>query len=424
MTTGPGYDADMAVSAAPVLDANRLRQDFAVFEELVNGLPIAFLDSAASTQKPRQVLDRMRHFYEHEYANIHRGVYRLAERATEGYESARRTVAAFVNAPSERELIFTRSATEAVNLVAYGWGLDNLGPGDVVVVTEGEHHANFVPWQYIASRTGATFRAIPIDDRGELVLESLDGLAREGNVKVVGVGLVSNTLGTINPVEQIVAWAREQDAITVIDAAQAAPHRGIDVQALGCDFLAFSSHKLCGPTGVGALWGRHELLEAMSPFNLGGSMIRSVALDKTTFNDLPHKFEAGTPAIAEAVGFGAAIDYIGAIGLDAIERHEHELTVYAMGRLAELEWIRVFGPPVERRAGIISFEVEGVHPHDVAQILDFDGVAVRAGHHCTQPLLTRLGVAATTRASFYVYSIEAEVDRLIDGLHRVKKSLG
>jgi cysteine desulfurase/selenocysteine lyase len=414
----------MAVSITSPLDTAALRADFAFLDELVGGKPLAYLDSAASTQKPRQVLDRMRQFYEHEYANIHRGVYRLAERATEGFESARRTVASFVNAPSERELIFTRSATEAINLVAYGWGLDNLGPGDVVVVTEGEHHANFVPWQYIASRTGAAFRAIPIDDRGELVLEALDGLAREGNVKVVGASLVSNTLGTVNPVEQLVAWARAQSAITVIDAAQAAPHRPIDVQALGCDFLAFSSHKLCGPSGVGALWGRRELLEAMAPFNLGGSMIRSVALDRTTFNDLPHKFEAGTPAIAEAVGFGAAIDYISEIGLPAIERHEHELTVYAMGRLAELDWIRVFGPPAERRAGIISFEVEGVHPHDVAQILDFDGIAVRAGHHCTQPLLTRLGVAATTRASFYVYSIEEEVDRLIEGLHRVKKSLG
>jgi cysteine desulfurase/selenocysteine lyase len=414
----------MAVSTAPVLDAHRLRADFAVFEELVNDRPVAYLDSASSTQKPRQVLDRMRHFYEHEYANVHRGVYRLAERATEGYEGARRTVAAFLNAPAQREVIFTRSATEAINLVAYAWGLDNLGPGDVVVVTELEHHANFVPWQYIASRTGASFKHIPIDDGGELQLDALDALAAEGGIKVVATGLVSNSLGTINPVQRIAAWAHEQGAIMVADAAQAAPHRPIDVQALGCDFIAISSHKLCGPSGVGALWGRSELLEAMSPFNLGGEMIRSVGLDATTFNELPHKFEAGTPAIAEAVGFGAAIDYVGAIGLDAIERHEHELTVYAMDRLAELEWIRVFGPPVERRAGIISFEVAGVHPHDVAQILDFDGIAVRAGHHCTQPLMTRLGVAATTRASFYLYSIEDEVDRLIDGLYKVKKSLG
>jgi cysteine desulfurase / selenocysteine lyase len=414
----------MAVSTAPVLDANRLRADFAVFDELVNGKPIAYLDSASSTQKPRQVLDRMRHFYEHEYANVHRGVYRLAERATEGYEGARRTVASFLHAPSEREVIFTRSATEAINLVAYAWGLDNLGPGDVVVVTELEHHANFVPWQFVASRTGASFRHIPIDDAGELQLDALDALAGEGTIKVVATGLVSNTLGTINPVERIGAWAHEQGAIMVVDAAQAAPHRAVDVVALGCDFVAISSHKLCGPTGVGALWGRRELLEAMSPFNLGGEMIRSVGLDKTTFNELPHKFEAGTPAIAEAVGFGAAIDYIGAIGLEAIERHEHELTAYTMGRLGELDWVRMFGPPVERRAGIVSFEVEGVHPHDVAQILDWEGVAVRAGHHCTQPLMTRLGVAATTRASFYVYSTHDDVDRMIDGLHKVKNSLG
>ncbi len=414
----------MPVGTAPALDAQRLRADFAVFEELLDGKPIAYLDSASSTQKPRQVLDRMRQFYEHEYANVHRGVYRLAERATEGYEGARRTVAAFLHAPSEREVIFTRSATEAINLVAYSWGLDNLGPGDVVVVTELEHHANFVPWQYIASRTGASFRHIPIDDHGELQLDALAGLAAEGSVKVVATGLVSNTLGTVNPVEQLAAWAHEQGAIMVVDAAQAAPHRAVDVQALGCDFLAFSSHKVCGPTGIGALWGRRELLEAMPPFNLGGEMIRSVSLERTTFNELPFKFEAGTPAIAEAVGFGAAIDYVQAVGLEAIEQHEHALTVYAMDRLAELPWVRVFGPPADRRTGIVSFDVEGVHPHDVAQVLDWHGVAVRAGHHCTQPLMNRLGVVATTRASFYLYSLEEEVDRLLDGLHEVKRRLG
>jgi cysteine desulfurase/selenocysteine lyase len=366
----------------------------------------------------------MRAFYEHEYANVHRGVYRLSERATEGFEGARRTVAALLNAPSEREVIFTRSATEAINLVAYAWGLDNLGPGDVIVITELEHHANFVPWQFIAQRTGASFRHIPIDDKGELQLDALDGLAREGAVKVVANNLVSNTLGTINPVETLARWAHGQGAIMVVDAAQAAPHRVVDVQALGADFVALSSHKLCGPSGVGALWGKAELLEAMSPFNLGGEMIRSVGLDKTTFNDLPHKFEAGTPAIAEAVGFGAAIDYVTGIGLEAIERHEHALLEQAMSALDEIPWIRVFGPPPERRAGIVSFDIEGIHPHDVAQILDWEGVAVRAGHHCTQPLMTRLGVAATTRASFYLYSIPEEVDRLVQGLHKVKASLG
>ena len=414
----------MAVSTSSSLDSAALRADFPFLEEQVDGKPLAYLDSASSTQKPRQVLDRMRSFYEHEYANVHRGVYRLAERATDGYEAARRTVAAFINAPSEREVIFTRSSTEAINLVAYAWGFDNLGPGDVVVITELEHHANFVPWQFIAHRTGASFRNIPIDDLGELQLDALDGIAREGNVKVVANNLVSNTLGTINPVETLAAWAHEQGAIMVVDAAQAAPHRRVDVQALGADFVAISSHKLCGPTGIGALWGKRELLEAMSPFNLGGEMIRSVSLERTTFNELPYKFEAGTPAIAEAVGFGAAIDYVSAIGLETIERHEHALVEQAMGALDELPWVRVFGPPPDRRAGIVSFDVEGIHPHDVAQILDWEGVAVRAGHHCTQPLMARLGVSATTRASFYLYSIPEELDRLIAGLHKVKASLG
>ncbi|MDQ3163604.1 MAG: cysteine desulfurase [Gaiellaceae bacterium] len=414
----------MAVTAVSKLDAERLRADFAFLEELVKGRPVAYLDSAASTQKPRQVLDAMRDFYEHSYANVHRGVYRLAERATEGFEGAREKVRAFVNAPSAREVIFTRSATESLNLVAYAWGLDNLGPGDVVVITELEHHSNFVPWQYIAQRTGAAFRHIPIDEHGELQLDALDGIAAEGRVKVVANNLVSNSLGTVNPVEKLAEWAHEQGAIMVVDAAQAAPHRPVDVQALGCDFLAISSHKLCGPTGVGALWGRRELLEQMSPFNLGGEMIRSVALDRTSWNELPYKFEAGTAAIGEAVGFGAAIDYITEIGLEAIEEHEHELTTYALGRLAEIDWISAYGPPAERRAGIVSFNVDGVHPHDVAQILDWEGVAVRAGHHCTQPLMARLGVAATTRASFYLYTIPEEIDRLVDGLHKVKKSLG
>ena len=413
----------MAVTAQAKLDVQRIRADFAYLEDLVNGKPVAYLDSAASTQKPRQVLDAMRDFYEHSYANVHRGVYRLAERATEGYEGAREKVRGLLNAPAAREVVFTRSATEAINLVAYAWGLDNLGPGDVVVITELEHHSNFVPWQFVANRTGASFKHIPIDDTGELQLDALEGIAASGNVKVVANNLVSNALGTVNPVEKLAAWAHEQGAIMVVDAAQAAPHRAIDVQALGCDFIALSSHKLCGPSGAGALWGRPELLEQMQPFNLGGEMIRSVALERTSWNELPYKFEAGTPAIAEAYGFGAAIDYVTEIGLGVIEAHEHELTEYALGRLAELDWIRVFGPPAERRAGIVSFEVQGIHPHDVAQILDWEGVAVRAGHHCTQPLMSRLGVSATTRASFYLYTIPEEIDRLIEGLHKVKKNL-
>ncbi|MBA2460395.1 MAG: cysteine desulfurase [Actinobacteria bacterium] len=414
----------MAVTARPKLDAERLRADFPYLEELLNGKPVAFLDSAASTQKPRQVLDAMTEFYSHSYANVHRGVYRLAERATEAYEGAREKVAGFLNAPNSREIVFTRNATEALNLVAYAWGLDNLGPGDVVVVTELEHHSNFVPWQYIAGRTGAEFRAIPIDEHGELQFDTLDEIAAAGRVKVVANNLVSNSLGTINPVERLTAWAHEHDAIMVVDAAQAAPHRPIDVQTLGCDFLAVSGHKMCGPSGAGALWGRAELLEAMSPFNVGGHMIRSVAIEKTTWGQLPHKFEAGTAPIAEAVGFGAAIDYLSEIGLDAIAEHEHELTAATLDRLAELPWIESYGPPADRRAGIVSFNVEGVHPHDVAQILDWEGVAIRGGHHCTQPLMQRLGVAATNRASFYLYTIPEEIDRLFEGLHKVKKTLG
>src|SRR6266702_5551043 len=310
---------EVAVTTQTKLDARKLRADFPIFEQEINGKPLAYLDSAVTSQKPRQVLDKLRTFYETSYANVHRGVYTLSELATAEYEGAREKVAQFINAPAAREVIFTRGATESINLVAYAWGLDNLRPGDVVVVTELEHHSNFVPWQYIAKRTGADFTAIPLDDHGELRLDTLDEIARSGNVKAVANNLVSNALGTINPVEQLAAWAHEQGAIMVVDAAQAAPHRRIDVQKLGCDFLAFSSHKLCGPSGVGALWGRRELLEAMQPFNLGGEMIRSVALDRTSWNELPYKFEAGTPAIAEAYGLGIALDYVGEVGLEAIE---------------------------------------------------------------------------------------------------------
>jgi cysteine desulfurase/selenocysteine lyase len=409
------------VAPSAKLDANRLRADFPIFEQEIHGKPLAYLDSASSSQKPRAVLDGMREFYETSYANVHRGVYELGLRATAGYEGAREKVRALINAPSEREVIFTRNVTYGLNLVAYAWGHDNLGPGDVVVVTELEHHANFVPWQFIAQRKGSAFRAIPIDDAGELQLEALDELGRSGQVKVVAANWVSNTLGTINPIEKLTAWAHEQGAIMVVDAAQAVPHRHVDVQALGCDFLGFTSHKLCGPGGSGALWGRRELLEAMPPFELGGEMIRSVSLERTTWNELPYKFEAGTPAIAEAYGMGLAIDYVTSVGLDAIEAHERELITYAIERLSELPFVTVYGPPPDRRAGIVSFNVEGVHPHDVAQVLDWEGIAVRAGHHCTQPLMTRLGIAATTRASVYLYSVREEIDRLHDGLLKVKK---
>jgi cysteine desulfurase / selenocysteine lyase len=418
----PGYDSQVAVTARPALDAQKLRADFPIFEQKIHGKPLAYLDSAASSQKPRQVLDVLREFYETSYANVHRGVYVLSERATEAYEGAREIAREFVNAPSSREVIFTRSATESINLVAYAWGLDNLGPGDAVLVTELEHHSNFVPWQYIAKRTGADFRLLPIDDNGELRLDALDELA--DGVKVVATNYVSNSLGTVNPVAQLAAWAHERGAIMVVDAAQGAPHHRVDVQELGCDFLAFSSHKLCGPSGVGALWGKAELLEPMAPFNLGGHMIRAVRAEGTTWGELPYKFEAGTMPIAEAVAFGAAMEYVSNVGLEAITGYESELAGYALERIAEVGGITCYGPPADRRAGIVSFNVEGIHPHDVAQVLDSEGVAIRAGHHCCQPLMTRLGVAATNRASFYLYTVPDEIDRLVDGLHKVKRILG
>jgi cysteine desulfurase/selenocysteine lyase len=415
------YHGPVAATAGTKLDAHTLRRDFPIFEQEIHGKPLAFLDSAASSQKPRQMLDAMNHFYETSYANVHRGVYELAERATAALEHARERVREFVNAPDAREVIFVRNATEAINLVAYAWGFSNLGPGDVVVVTELEHHSNFVPWQFVAGKRGATLEMLPLDEHGELDLSGLEEIARQGNVKVVATNLVSNSLGTINPVERLVAWAHEQGAIFVCDAAQAAPHLPLDVQALGVDFLAISGHKMCGPSGVGALWGRSELLLGMDPFMTGGHMISSVRLEKTTWGELPHKFEAGTAPMAEAVGLGAAIDYLEAVGLEAIEAHEHELAAYALDRLAEMPGIELYGPPADRRAGIVSFNLDGIHPHDVAQILDRQGVAIRAGHHCCQPLMHKLGVAATNRASFYLYTIPEEIDQLVDGLHTVRK---
>jgi cysteine desulfurase / selenocysteine lyase len=414
----------VAVTAGAKLDARRLRADFPIFEHRIHGKQLAYLDSAVTAQKPRQVIEAMSRFYETSYANVHRGVYALSERSTAEFEAAREKVRAFVNAPSAREVIFTRNATEGLNLVAYAWGLVNLGPGDLVVVTELEHHSNFVPWQYVAKRTGAGFRMIPLTESGELDFDSLDEVARDGNVRVVANNLVSNALGTINPVEKLTAWAHEQGAIMVVDAAQAAPHKRVDVQALGCDFLAFSAHKMCGPSGVGALWGKAKLLEGMEPFNLGGHMISKVRFEETTWGELPHKFEAGTSPIAEAVGFGAAVDYLNEVGLDAIEHHEQELAGVALEQLGEIPGLTLYGPPPERRAGIVSFNLEGVHPHDVAQVLDMDGVAIRAGHHCCQPLMAKLGVAATNRASFYLYSLPEEIDRLAEGVRKAKKLLG
>ena len=409
------------MTASRTLDAPRLRADFPIFEQLIHGKPLAFLDSAASSQKPRQVLDAMTHFYETSYANVHRGVYELGERATKALEGAREKARAFVNAPSVREIIFVRNATEAINLVAYAWGLSNLGPGDVVLSTELEHHSNFVPWQYVAKRTGAEFRLIPLDHEGELNLGALDGF---GNVKVVASNFVSNSLGTINDVPALTAWAHERGAIHVCDAAQAAPHLRVDVQALGSDFVAVSGHKMCGPSGIGFLWGRAELLQGMEPFLMGGHMIRKVTATDTTWAELPAKFEAGTAPMAEAVGLGAAIDYLESVGLEAIERHEHQLAAYALEQLGEIPGLTLYGPPPERRAGIVSFNLAGVHPHDVAQVLDMDGIAIRAGHHCCQPLMGKLGVPATNRASFYLYTLPEEIDRLAVSVRRAKELLG
>jgi cysteine desulfurase / selenocysteine lyase len=416
--------SSMVVTAEQKLDAQKLRADFPIFEQQIHGKPLAYLDSAVSTHKPRVVLDKLRSFYETSYANVHRGVYMLSERATAEYEGAREKVSRLINAASPREVVFVRGATEGLNLVAYAWGLVNLGPGDLVIVTELEHHSNFVPWQYIANRTGAELRMIRLDDTGELDLSDLEALTSEGNVKVVATNLVSNALGTINPIEKLSTWAHDHGAIMVVDGAQAVPHRRVDVQALGCDFLAFSAHKMCGPTSVGALWGRLELLRAIEPFNLGGHMIRKVTFEETTYGDVPAKFEAGTQPIAEAVGFGAAVDYVTDVGLEAIEQHEHELAAYALERMVDIPGITLYGPPADRRAGIVSFNLGDIHPHDVAQILDMEGVAIRAGHHCCQPLMRRLGVAATNRASFYLYTVPEEIDRLVDGLHKVRKVLG
>ena len=409
------------MTAPTTLDARALRADFPIFEQQFHGKPLAYLDSAASSQKPRQMLDAMTHFYETSYANVHRGVYELAERATEALEHARERCRAFVNAPSAKEIVFVRNATEAINLVAYAWGLSNLGPGDVVLVTELEHHANFVPWQFIAKKTGAEFRVLPVELDGTLQLDELAGAER---VKVVATGYVSNVLGGANDIPRIAAWAHEHGAIHVCDAAQAAPHRRVDVQALGSDFVAVSGHKMLGPSGIGFLWGKADLLLAMDPFLTGGHMIRRVRPDETTWGELPHKFEAGTAPMAEAVGLAAAIDYLEAVGLEAIEQHEHDLVAYALERIAEIPGVTTWGPPPDRRAGIVSFDVDGVHPHDVAQILDLDGVAIRAGHHCCQPLMNRLGVVATNRASFYLYTVPEEIDRLAAGLLKVKDTFG
>jgi cysteine desulfurase/selenocysteine lyase len=411
----------MAVEAPTTpLDAARIKLDFPILNREVNGRLPAYLDSAASAQKPRQVIDTIVDVYETSYAAVHRAVYTLGERATERYEGARDIVTAFLNAPSRREVIFVRNATEGINLVAYGYGLKFLGKGDVIVSTEMEHHSNLVPWQELARRTGAELRFVRLTDRGELDQESLEALG-SANVKLVAATHVSNSLGTVNDIAAIARWAHQHDAVMVCDGAQAAPHRPVDMLALGCDFYAISGHKICGP-GMGALWGRGHLLEEMDPFLTGGGQIAKVTLEGTTWNELPYKFEPGVPPLAEAVGFGAALEYVTGIGLDAIHEHERVLTAYGWERLSAIPGVTLYGPPPPDRAGILSFTLDGVHAHDVAQILDAEGVCVRAGHHCTQPAMRHFDVVATTRASLYLYNTTDDLDRLAAGLDRVKRT--
>ena len=415
----------MTVSPLTPTDLARIRADFPILTRKLHGQPLAYLDSASTSQKPQQMLDAMTSFYSTSNANVHRGVYTLGVESTDAFEAARDAVAALLNAPSRREVIFTRNTTEALNLVAKTYGAQNCGPGDVIVSTVLEHHANLVPWQVLAEQTGATLRFLDIDDEGNLQLDALDAIAREGNVKLVAVTHQSNTLGVRPPVAELVAWAHAQGAVVVLDAAQTVPNRPVDVQALDVDFLAFSGHKTLGPTGIGALWGRESLLAELQPFLTGGEMIRSVKLERTSWNSLPWKFEAGTPAYAEAVGLHAAIDYLQAVGLEAIDAHEHAITDYALGRLAEVPGLRIVGPQTAAaRGGVVSFVLEDVHPHDIAEILDRHAVCVRAGHHCTQPLVERLGLAATVRASFYLYTTEVEIDRLVAGLLDVRRVMG
>jgi cysteine desulfurase/selenocysteine lyase len=408
----------MSATATPALDVQQLRLDFPILGQSVRGKALVYLDNAATSQKPRSVIEAVSRFYASENANIHRGVHYLSERATAAYDAVRARVAGFVNAASAGEIVFTRGTTEGINLVAQSWARSQLRPGDEILLTEMEHHSNIVPWQLVASQTGATVRAVPITDAGELDLAGFDRLLTD-RTRVLAVTHVSNALGTINPVRWLVARARERGVITVIDGAQSAPHLPVDVQALGCDFFAFSGHKVFGPTGVGVLYGRAELLEAMPPWQGGGDMIETVTLERSTYARPPARFEAGTPMIAEVIGLGAALEYVERVGHGAIGSWEEELLAYATERVRELDGIRLIGTAREK-AAVLSFVVEGVHPHDVGAVLDDDGIAIRAGHHCAQPVMRRFGVPATARASFAFYNTRDEVDTLVRGLRRVR----
>ena len=405
-------------------DAERVRADFPILGRTARGKRLAYLDSAASTQKPAKVIDALNAFYRESNANVHRGVYELSERSTEMYDQARATIARLINAPERRECIFVRNTTEAINLVANSWGRPNLQSGDTIVLTMLEHHSNIVPWQLVAQQTGARLRYVDIDDQGRLRMDQLRELLAHEPVKLVAVTHVSNTLGTITPLKEITRLAHEAGAVVMADAAQSVPHMQVDVQDLDVDFMAFSGHKMVGPMGIGVLYGKREHLEAMPPFMGGGSMIREVELDHATWADLPEKFEAGTPSVADAVGLAAAAEYLTDLGFDGIRQHEIQLTNYALGQMREIPGIKLFGPDGDDRAGVVSFVLDGAHPHDIASILDGEGVAVRAGHHCAQPLMRRLDVNATARASFYVYNTEEDVDQLVGAVEAVNSIFG
>jgi cysteine desulfurase/selenocysteine lyase len=407
------------------LDVARIRADFPILDREINGYPLVYLDSANTSQKPRQVLEIMRLHNERHNGNVSRSVHTLGTEATAAYEEARAKIAGFVNAATPDEIIFTKNSTEAINLVAYAGGQHlRLQPGDEIVISEMEHHSNIVPWQLLCERTGATLRWFGVTDDGRLDESNLDDLVNE-RTKLVSVVHMSNVLGTINDVSRIVARARQVGALVMLDSSQSVPHLPVDVRALDVDFIAFTGHKMLGPTGIGVLWGKYELLAAMPPFLAGGSMIETVTMAGTTYAPPPARFEAGTPPIAEAIGLGAAVDYLQGIGMEAIHEHEQDITAYALKALGDMPGVRIFGPATpEGRGGTLSFAVEGVHPHDVGQILDAQGVEVRVGHHCAKPTCARFGVPATTRASFYLYTTPEEVDALVQGLDQVRKVFG
>jgi cysteine desulfurase / selenocysteine lyase len=406
-------------AARSLLDVDKVRADFPILETRVHGHGLVYLDNAATSQKPRAVIDALVQYYEHTNANIHRGVHYLSQLATEDYEAGRRTVQKFIHAGDASEIVFTRGTTEGINLVAQTWGRRHVGAGDEVLVTAMEHHSDIVPWQMLCEQNGAKLRVAPINDRGELIVDEL--AQRIGpRTKIVALAHVSNALGTINPVKKIAALAHARGAVVVVDGAQAVPHLAVDVQDLDCDFYAFSAHKMYGPTGIGALYGKAALLEAMPPYQGGGDMIASVTFEKTTYNKVPHKFEAGTPDMAGVAGLKAAIEYMQSLGLDKIAAHEHDLLEYATQRVSEIDGVKLIGTAAEK-ASVLSFTFEGVHPHDIGTILDQEGIAVRTGHHCAQPVMERYGIPATVRASFAAYNTRSEVDALVRGLRKVRE---